>query len=323
MGGEVSPYFLSGTIYVRGSVFANGSRTSRVVFSSTLTLGINRDYSDLQTHQFASWVFFPDHQLTLARHMEVFSLSTSINSGSAKDLAQDRLRKCLKVLILLITWIVFYYPRCFLGSQAAAQNNPSPALRESPGKQGPAALGNSYKLELQKAMERELSSNEVHYYRLEIMDGYFIHVQVLQQGIDVVLTLRDPRGQEILRIDSPNGTNGPESLSYIAKTGGTYSVTIAPLNKKTLTGRYLVKLENARLALSEDSKRVEAERAFAKGLDLSNVTEGPREAALVQYNRALTLFGEIGDRYFEGLTGRLIALANFSAGRRKEAIEQF
>lgn len=239
-------------------------------------------------------------------------MGTFLCSRSETALAQDdEVKKCLKLLKILVTWIAFYG---FISVQFPSVAQTPTSNLSTPTDQ----------LQLRQSIERELSSKEEHSYRISLLEGYFLRVKVLQLGIDVVLTLRNPRGEELLRVDSPNGTAGPESLSFVSDKSGTYTVTIAPLNKKTITGRYSVTLEEARLAVVDDTKRVQAERGFAKGVQLRNVLrEGSKQAALAEYYRAVTLFGEIGDHYFEALTEQLIANAYLSLGKRKEALERF
>jgi hypothetical protein len=42
-------------------------------------------------------------------------------------------------------------------------------------------------------------------------------VVVEQKGIDVAVTLFAPNGQKLAEVDSPNGTQGPEPVAWIAQ----------------------------------------------------------------------------------------------------------
>jgi CHAT domain-containing protein/Tfp pilus assembly protein PilF len=249
----------------------------------------------------------------------------NVSTRSASALARG-IHVLIKLRVLLISLIGFWGLLYFFEFASVAQtprNNLPFTVSEHHRDVEQTPPNNSYKLELQKPIERNLASNDVHHYQLEVMADYFFRVRVLQDGIDLVLTLRGPHDEKILQVDSPNGTHGPESLSFIAKTSGTYTVAIAPLNKRTPPGRYLVTLEDLRVPISTDWKRIQAEEALAKALHLRNLTEESKQPALAEYYRAVTLFREVGDHYFEGLTDRLIANTYLSEGKREDAIERF
>jgi len=71
--------------------------------------------------------------------------------------------------------------------------------------------------------ERELAGGQTHVYRVEANAGDFLQIRVEQKGVDVLLKLLSPGGTDaksLAEMDSPNGKNGPETLSFVATVSG-------------------------------------------------------------------------------------------------------
>src|SRR5205085_2973582 len=101
-------------------------------------------------------------------------------------------------------------------------------------------------LNLNKVIEGQLKGGEQHRYQVVVGEGQYIHLKVEQRGIDVVLLFYAPDGHELLRIDTPNGVNGTESLDFVAAHAGKYQMVIAPLDKSAQMGAYRICLTNLR-----------------------------------------------------------------------------
>src|SRR5437868_15042925 len=97
-------------------------------------------------------------------------------------------------------------------------------------------------LELNKPVTRELGGGQAHTYRFMLTSGQYLHVVVEQRGIDVVVTLFGPDEQRIVNVDSPNGTQGPEPVSWVAETNGSYRLEVSALDKTAAAGHYEVQL---------------------------------------------------------------------------------
>jgi len=74
------------------------------------------------------------------------------------------------------------------------------------------------------AVQRELKGEEAHSYNLTLPAGKFLTGVVEQNGIDVVVTLFDVAGKKVFEVDSPNGSQGPEPIAFIAEEDGNYPV---------------------------------------------------------------------------------------------------
>src|SRR5689334_20680014 len=155
-------------------------------------------------------------------------------------------------------------------------------------------------LKPQEKIERELLGGEAHSYRITLVTGQYMRVVVEQKGIDVVVMLFAPTGQKLAEVDSPNGTQGPEPVSWIAQAGGMYQLKVKSLEDKAAPGRYEIRVEELRDATPKDRDRIEAERAFAEAEQLR--AQGTAESlrkSIEKFDQTLPWWRGLGDRYEE------------------------
>ena len=104
-------------------------------------------------------------------------------------------------------------------------------------------------------VERQLRPDEAHAYTLTLEENTFVQIVVEQRGIDVIVQVSSPTAKNLGDFDSPNGTDGPENVSFVAVTAGNYHVTVAPLNRQDpTTGKYEIKLLEQRQATEQELK---------------------------------------------------------------------
>ena len=96
--------------------------------------------------------------------------------------------------------------------------------------------GRTQTLELNQPIEREIASGNTHTYTVTLKAGEFMQVQVEQKGVDIVLSLYMLDGKEFLKQDSPNGTQGTETITFVAEAAGLYRVTVEALEKNAKAG---------------------------------------------------------------------------------------
>ncbi|MBS1808738.1 MAG: CHAT domain-containing protein [Acidobacteria bacterium] len=145
-------------------------------------------------------------------------------------------------------------------------------------------------------IERELTSTQAHTYRITLKAGQFVHFDVFQKSIDVVMSLIAPDGKQIAEVDLP-GFGMPESLSEIATTSGEYQLTIRSFGVSKLKGQYELKAEVKDAATDADKKRMTAERL---GWEFSKLSNPQKRLENVQ--QARQLWAELGERFWEGYT---------------------
>lgn len=113
-------------------------------------------------------------------------------------------------------------------------------------------------------IERDLQAGTADSYRVVLAAGDYLHAVVEQRGVDVIASLFDPAGRQLLEVDSPTGKEGPEPLFLVAATAGTYRLEVRPLAAQA-RGRYGVRIEELRPATEGDRLRAEAAGAGARG----------------------------------------------------------
>ena len=94
------------------------------------------------------------------------------------------------------------------------------------------------RLELGLPLERMIGGGEIQQYRIALSPGSYLRVVIMQQGIDVIVTVLDPAGRKIARIDRPNGAYGPEDVSVIAGAAGDYTIEVRAAFKFVAPARY-------------------------------------------------------------------------------------
>jgi CHAT domain-containing protein/Tfp pilus assembly protein PilF len=125
----------------------------------------------------------------------------------------------------------------------------------SPGQQNTQDVPKALVLEPGKVIEREIAGEQVQSYLVKLIANEFLRVTVDQRGVDVVVTVLEPNGKELMKVDSPNGTQGPEPVLLIAESAGQYRLDISALEKGAI-GKYSVKIDVLRAATEPDRQEV-------------------------------------------------------------------
>lgn len=199
-------------------------------------------------------------------------------------------------LVLLMAVLFFLEPTDFAQSQFLAQPTPETA---NTGRQIQDQK-DILRIEPGMPFEKTLSGGEVHTYEVNLTRDQFIHIVVDQRGIDVVVTLYGPDGKQILEVDSPNDSRGPEPVWYVSAAAGTHRVAVRSLDKEVLTGRYEIRIEGQRTATTGDRQRADAQRDLLRGAQLlPQKTEESSKQAEEEFNSALNLWRASGDRQGE------------------------
>jgi Zn-dependent oligopeptidase len=115
-----------------------------------------------------------------------------------------------------------------------------------------------------ESVTREIAASNTHEFRVALNEHQAAHVIVNQLGVDVVVAVSGPDGEPIIEMDSPNGSDGPESVWVIASKSGDYTFRVRPL-ERTASGRYEFRVETIRDATAEDRTRVRLQRALVSG----------------------------------------------------------
>jgi WD40 repeat protein/uncharacterized caspase-like protein len=171
--------------------------------------------------------------------------------------------------------------------------------------------GDQWKLELGKAVSRDIAEGQVHSFQIPVNRGEFIYVAVDELGIKLQTALLDPDDKKLLEADAAGSAEERVSLSQIAASSGVYRIEVRASDKRAVQGRYQITLEEQRSQVPQDEKRIAAQRAFAEGAKLfGQVTAQSYLGAVLRFRDALSLYRELGMRIEEAVT--LNAIGRFS-----------
>jgi erythromycin esterase len=123
----------------------------------------------------------------------------------------------------------------------------------------PAALSEIPPLVPGKPVEQTFQGGNVHKYRVTLSAGQSLRVVVEQRGVDVVVVARRPNGTKISEVDSPNGTQGPEPITFVAGASGDYQIEVRSLETEATAGRYAIRIDEL-LSAQQYQMRLAAER---------------------------------------------------------------
>jgi len=185
--------------------------------------------------------------------------------------------KCMSVAALMLaSWLM----------PPALGQTPADEIRELPPNQ---------------SLERALAGAGTHRYRVALRRGEFTQVRVEQKGVDVTLKLLDESGRVVASMDSPNGKQGPETLSVVAEQPGKFVLEVTGVDAKAARGDYSIRRESPRVATAQDKRRVAIERLFVEGMTARD-TAGQADAAITKLEAALAGWRELDDRPLAELT---------------------
>lgn len=168
----------------------------------------------------------------------------------------------------------------------------------------------------------ELGGGQTHSYKISLQSDQYLYVVVDQRGIDVVVKLYGPDGDLLREIDSPNGEQGPEPLSLVTKSAGSYRLDVVALDQDAPVGRYEVRIAELRPATPGDKTLLDAaETYYEKGAKLlATATEESRLAAVKEFEAALVLWRQAGERWREADTLNNLGLLYSTLGANEKAL---
>jgi CHAT domain-containing protein len=166
-----------------------------------------------------------------------------------------------------------------------------------------------------QTLERRMSNDESHSFKVALARSQYFGVLIEQYGIDVSVTLSDPAGKVIAEADSPAGAYGPEYLFAVSGQEGDYTLRLTSVTGRTVSGRYVLTVEELRETRTGDEDRVAAARASAEG------RKKPPEEALKEYEKALSYWKDAGDSHWQAVTLYSISAVYRTSGNSEKALE--
>src|SRR5262245_11648647 len=181
----------------------------------------------------------------------------------------------------------------------------------------------SISLEPGKPVERELSGGQSHSYKITLVSGQYLRIEVEQRGIDVAVALCTPDGNKIGEVDDERATVRAETILAMAEAPGAYRIEARSPEKTAKTGRYEIKIKELREATAEDKHRVAAESVFREAEKLRQGTVEEKRKSVEKYHEALALYRRAGDSSRESTIFNNIWLVYALLGEFQKALEEY
>lgn len=84
--------------------------------------------------------------------------------------------------------------------------------------------------------EIKLKGNETHTYELQLKNGEFLELQLLQKNINFQILVLSPQKDTLAGFNNNNQKNGLESIEFLGKESGAYTFQVIPFVSKSLKG---------------------------------------------------------------------------------------
>jgi CHAT domain-containing protein/tetratricopeptide (TPR) repeat protein len=151
-----------------------------------------------------------------------------------------------------------------------------------------------------EVIQRRISGGESHFYSILLPINQYLRVSVDQRDIDLIVVLFGPEGKEIASADSPNSRQGPEELSAITETEGTYRLELRSVENDAPQGIYKLQVDELRAPTAQDLYQGAAARAYNEGtlLFAARAEESTRKS-IEKFSIALSIWREVGDKQRE------------------------
>ena len=178
-------------------------------------------------------------------------------------------------------------------------------------------------LELHTPIERQLAGGQTDEFTVTVQAGQFLRIVAEQKGIDVVLSIIDPKGTLLVTADTYNGSFGPEPASIIADITGTYRVKVASFDPTYTAAKYVIQVTDLRSSGAQDETRISAERKLFQAVIDSHGELTSKQHALTLAQDSARLWHVLQDGYEEALCLYFLGFVNFELGENQKALDYY
>lgn len=148
----------------------------------------------------------------------------------------------------------------------------------------------------------------------------YVHFTVEQKGVNLSVTLLDPHGRVLVRLNNNRYMNRSKRLSWIVRQSGVYSLLLET-PQPTGSGSYEVTFDERRRSKPEDRLRLEAEQQSRLALRYKNA--GQERRALNALNTAGKLWSALQDRLEQTSVLNEVGDCYGELGDTKKSIESY
>jgi CHAT domain-containing protein/Tfp pilus assembly protein PilF len=162
---------------------------------------------------------------------------------------------CLPSLLFPLLWISC---TCIAHTRAAVFHHPSarPQQNTDATRDAPEVIT----LESGKPVERELSGGQRHVYRIPVVEGQYLKVEIRPRGTDVGVVLQPPSGEKTQPYVPFGNDQEVLVMGWVAETPG--DVRLEVYTRAKATGRYEIRLAELRAATEDDRALHQARKFF-------------------------------------------------------------
>lgn len=164
-------------------------------------------------------------------------------------------------------------------------------------------------LDASQPIKRKISGCESQYFRIVFLTNQYSRIVVNQRGIDVSVKLYHPDGKLVAQSNRLIGAYGPETVSWVADSAGTYKLEVNSARADQIAAYYEIGIAEERTATFQDRSRIPAENVFMQAEQLRGQgTPESLDQAIAKYGEALEIWKDIADRAGEADTLNVIGL---------------
>ena len=153
-------------------------------------------------------------------------------------------------------------------------------------------------LEPHKWYDREISSGEVHYYKIPTLAGQYFSIEIEHWGLDLAGTISSPGNQGNTEFKCRRDEVTP--VSVIVNTGGDHVLALRAAANGSKPGRYQVRLKGLRRKTESDHNELAVERILADADQLRGTQKNDSyRKAVEKYQEALASLRSFHDTELE------------------------
>ena len=123
----------------------------------------------------------------------------------------------------------------------------------------------------------------------------------------------------MVEMDTPTGTEGAESIWFVAPTAGQFTVEVRPFEGSA--GRYELRADALREATPDDAKRVQMQALFLEATRLGlQRTPDAQQSAIGKFREAAALARSVGERDMAALSVKSVMGIDIGVGLESVAL---
>lgn len=167
---------------------------------------------------------------------------------------------------------------------------------------------------------RRLDGSEKHFFTVRAEVGKCLRFLVEQNGIDMMIAIKDAEKKALKEVDRPSGSFGRETVTFIVPHTGSYTIEIKAWRAHAIAGNYQISYTVAEVPTESDKNRDLAENLTSEAEILRGEgSKENKEKALQKFAEALTVWRELGDTFEQAVVYYGIGYTNYGLSNYYEA----